>query len=163
MFKAGGNLLSTEPRESTLTCCLPARGDDLQGERERRPHRGPSAPLPRGRRQPIAPSQLVVTWGFPIEFATRSRWLVTFSFGLTHGLGFAAILKEMAISRGNLALSLVSFNFGVELGQIAVVTTAFLGLQALATLAWESALRRWVSAGAAAIGIIWFIQRAFLA
>jgi len=95
--------------------------------------------------------------------ATSSRWLVTFSFGLIHGLGFATILKEMAISRGSLALSLVSFNFGVELGQIAVVTTAFLGLRALATLTWESTLRRWVSAGAAAIGIIWFIQRAFLA
>lgn len=97
------------------------------------------------------------------EHATRSRWLVTFGFGLIHGLGFAAILKEMAISRGNLALSLVSFNFGVELGQIAVVMAAFLGLRVFATLAWESTLRRWVSAGATAIGIIWFIQRAFLA
>lgn len=97
------------------------------------------------------------------EHATRSRGLVTFSFGLIHGLGFATILKEMAISRGNVALSLVSFNFGVELGQIAVVTAVFLGLRALAALAWESPLRRWVSAGAATIGILWFIQRAFLA
>jgi len=97
------------------------------------------------------------------EHATRSRWVVTFSFGLIHGLGFAAILKEMALSRGNLMLSLVSFNFGVELGQIAVVATAFLCLRALATSVWESTARRWVSAGAAAVGIVWFIQRAFLA
>ena len=95
--------------------------------------------------------------------AARSRWLVTFSFGLIHGLGFATILREMALSRANLALSLVSFNFGVELGQVAVVTAAFLGLQAFATLAWDSTLRRWVSGAAAAIGTIWFIQRAFLA
>ena len=96
------------------------------------------------------------------EHATRSRWLVTFSFGLIHGLGFATILKEMALSRGNLVLSLVSFNFGVELGQITVVTTAFLGLGALTMLTWETALRRLVSAGAATIGIVWFIQRALL-
>lgn len=95
--------------------------------------------------------------------ATRSRWLVTFSFGLIHGLGFAAILREMALSRANLALSLVSFNFGVELGQIAVVTATFLSLRALATLSWESTMRRWVSAAAVAIGIVWFFQRAFLA
>ncbi|TMI76088.1 MAG: HupE/UreJ family protein, partial [Bacillati bacterium ANGP1] len=97
------------------------------------------------------------------EHATRSRWLVTFSFGLIHGLGFATILKEMALSRGNLVLSLASFNFGVELGQITVVTTAFLGLGALTMLTGETSLRRLVSAGAATIGIVWFIQRAFLA
>jgi len=95
--------------------------------------------------------------------AARARWLVTFGFGLIHGLGFATILKEMAISRGTVALPLLSFNFGVELGQIAVVTAISLGLQAFATLAWAPALRRWVSAGAAAVGIIWFVQRAFLA
>ena len=97
------------------------------------------------------------------EHAIRSRWLVTFNFGLIHGLGFATILKEITLSRTNLALSLVSFNFGVELGQIAVVTAAFLSLGVLATLTWESTMRRWVSAAAAAIGILWFIQRAFLA
>ncbi len=79
-----------------------------------------------------------------------------------HGLGFATILRELAISRANLALSLVSFNFGVELGQIAVVTAAFLSLRALAKLPWESTMRRWVSVAAAAIGIVWLIQRAFL-
>ena len=94
--------------------------------------------------------------------AIRTRWFVTFSFGLIHGLGFATILRQLAISRANLALSLVSFNFGVELGQIAVVTAALLSLGALATLPWESTMRRWVSAAAAAIGIVWFIQRAFL-
>src|SRR5881396_4019342 len=93
--------------------------------------------------------------------AIRTRWFVTFSFGLIHGLGFATILRQLAISRANLALSLVSFNFGVELGQIAVVTAALLSLGALATLPWESTMRRWVSAAAAAIGIVWFIQRAF--
>src|SRR3989475_4103481 len=97
------------------------------------------------------------------DSASPPRLLVTFSFGLIHGLGFATILKEMALSRGNLVLSLVSFNFGVELGQIAVVATAFLCLGALATSVWESTARRWVSAGAAAVGIVWFIQRAFLA
>src|SRR5438445_365152 len=94
--------------------------------------------------------------------AIRTRWFVTFSFGLIHGLGFATILRQLAISRANLALSLVSFNFGVELGQIAVVTAALLSLGALATLPWESTMRRRVSAAAAALGVVWFIQRALL-
>src|SRR2546428_8576474 len=97
------------------------------------------------------------------EHATRPRWGVAFRFRLIHGLGFAAILKEMALLPGHLMLSLVSFNFGVGLCPLAVVATAFLCLRALATSVWDSTARRWVSAGAAAVGIVWFIQRAFLA
>lgn len=95
--------------------------------------------------------------------ALRMRWRVTFGFGLIHGLGFASILKEMAIPRSSLALSLVSFNLGVEVGQVAIVATAFLCLLALRKLPWELTFRRLVSAGAVAVGLIWFVQRAFLA
>lgn len=92
----------------------------------------------------------------------RSRWIITFAFGLVHGLGLASVLKEIAIPQSNLALSLASFNLGVEVGQIAIVATAFVLLQMLRTWPWEVLVRRLVSAGAAAAGLIWFIQRAFL-
>lgn len=51
-----------------------------------------------------------------------SRWLVTFAFGLVHGLGFASILREMGIggSGTGVAIPLLSFNLGVELAQIAI-------------------------------------------
>jgi hydrogenase/urease accessory protein HupE len=95
--------------------------------------------------------------------AARDRWLVTFGFGLVHGLGFASILKEFAIQGGNLAVSLASFNLGVEVGQIAVVTAAFALLQV--TRPWPRAMlgvRRLASAGAAGVGLVWFLQRALL-
>ena len=51
-----------------------------------------------------------------------ARWLVTFSFGLVHGLGFAATLRELGIGTlgARVALPLLSFNAGVELAQIAI-------------------------------------------
>lgn len=94
--------------------------------------------------------------------ALRSRWFVTFAFGLIHGLGFATILREMAIDQPSLALSLGSFNLGVEAGQVATVAVVWMGLQLLHRVPGESAARRWASAVAAATGLVWFIQRAVL-
>lgn len=51
----------------------------------------------------------------------RRRWLVTFGFGLVHGFGFASVLKEIGLPASGVVLSLVSFNVGVEVGQLAVV------------------------------------------
>ncbi len=58
-------------------------------------------------------------------FATRPirwRWVLTFSFGLIHGLGFASVLRELGVGEGSgsVILPLFSFNLGVELGQIAI-------------------------------------------
>jgi len=89
----------------------------------------------------------------------QRRWLITFGFGLVHGLGFASILRDLHLARANLALSLVGFNLGVEIGQVTIVTTAFLGLLALRRVPWEAGIRRWISAGAMAAGLIWFVQR----
>ncbi len=52
----------------------------------------------------------------------KNRWLLTFAFGLIHGFGFASVLRELGIgSQGSAAIvPLFSFNFGVELGQIAI-------------------------------------------
>jgi hypothetical protein len=53
------------------------------------------------------------------------RWILAFGFGLVHGFGFAFALKESLQFAGrHLALSLLSFNLGVELGQIAVLIVA---------------------------------------
>ena len=50
------------------------------------------------------------------------RWLLTFAFGLIHGFGFASVLREMGIGSagGGVTLPLLSFNLGVELGQLAI-------------------------------------------
>ena len=53
------------------------------------------------------------------------RWLVAFGFGLVHGFGFSFALREsLQFAGSHLATSLVSFNVGVELGQLAVLTLA---------------------------------------
>ena len=66
---------------------------------------------------------------------TRSYpWLVAFSFGLLHGLGFAGALAEVGLPQGEIPLSLFGFNVGVELGQLAFVGTV-LTLAHLARLA----------------------------
>ncbi|HYT59916.1 MAG TPA: HupE/UreJ family protein, partial [Haliangiales bacterium] len=54
-------------------------------------------------------------------------WVVAFGFGLVHGFGFANVLAELGLARQTLALALVGFNLGVELGQLAIVA-AFLPL-----------------------------------
>src|SRR5262245_37167615 len=52
------------------------------------------------------------------------RWLLTLGFGLIHGFGFASVLREMGIgsAAGGVTLPLLSFNLGVELGQLAIAS-----------------------------------------
>lgn len=54
------------------------------------------------------------------------RIAVVFLFGLIHGLGFAASLNEIGLPRNRFLTSIVSFNVGVELGQIAVILLVYL-------------------------------------
>lgn len=49
------------------------------------------------------------------------RWLVAFGFGLIHGFGFASVLAELGLPQEAMVVSLVGFNLGVELGQLAIV------------------------------------------
>ena len=66
------------------------------------------------------------------------RWpaLVAFLFGLVHGLGFAGALKEIGLPQNHLSVALLTFNVGVELGQLAVVGLAFAVHRSLAR--WPS-------------------------
>ena len=50
----------------------------------------------------------------------RAAWLVAFGFGLIHGFGFASVLIDLHLPRPTLALGLLGFNTGVELGQLAI-------------------------------------------
>jgi hypothetical protein len=60
------------------------------------------------------------------------RWIMAFGFGLIHGVGFSFALREsLQFAGSHLALSLVSFNVGVEIGQILVLCIALPVLAAL--------------------------------
>jgi hypothetical protein len=92
------------------------------------------------------------------------RYLVTFLFGLMHGLGFASVLRPLLPEDG-LVLPLLAFNVGVELGQLSIVVVVLPCLYGLARLVGAARYRRWVLPGAAlllaVIGGIWFFERAF--
>jgi hypothetical protein len=91
------------------------------------------------------------------------RGALVFLFGLLHGLGFAGVLGELGMPPGQFGLALVSFNLGVEAGQLAVI-----GLAALALGWWRlsrrETYRRWVvvpvSLAIALVGLYWTATRA---
>ena len=90
------------------------------------------------------------------------RWWVAFVFGLIHGFGFATVLADLGLPGDALALALVGFNVGVELGQLAIVA-AFLPLAFW--LRRSAFYRRGVLVGGslliAALAAVWFVERAF--
>jgi hypothetical protein len=92
---------------------------------------------------------------------TRRLALLAFAFGLIHGFGFASVLLDLGLPPSSLLLSLVGFNVGVEVGQLAIVT-AFLPLAFLArpTALYRKAIMVGGSALITVIASIWLLERA---
>jgi hydrogenase/urease accessory protein HupE len=91
----------------------------------------------------------------------KYRWLITFCFGLIHGFGFASALQELIVGKTNLVLSVVSFNFGVETGQLMIF---FVLLPVLHVLKQRMNFRRVTSGVSLAIlilGFTWLLERLF--
>jgi len=91
----------------------------------------------------------------------KSRLILVFLFGLLHGLGFASVLTDFGMPQDDFVTALISFNVGVELGQIAVISFAFVLLGF-----WFKDLREYrkfiVVPGSVLISIIgayWFLER----
>jgi hypothetical protein len=111
----------------------------------------------------IAASVVLAALNNLAPVADTGRWRFTFAFGLVHGFGFAAVMKDLGLADGALAGPLFTFNLGVELGQLAIVLL-------FVPLAW--ALRsqpfyaRWVLRGGSALiaiaGLLWLIDRTLL-
>ncbi|MBI2059112.1 MAG: HupE/UreJ family protein [Nitrospirae bacterium] len=87
------------------------------------------------------------------------RWMVTFGFGLIHGLGFSSILLSMNIPRSLIGAGLLSFNLGVEIGQVAIVAVVYPLLHTIARFSWQPKLLRVASAGILVAGSIWLMER----
>jgi len=94
-------------------------------------------------------------------YATKvsKRWLLTGLFGLVHGLGFVGALKAITVSPDELLLSLFSFNIGIEAGQLVIIAISIPILHYLRSRAWDRRFCRGFSQGAAALGIVWLVQR----
>jgi hydrogenase/urease accessory protein HupE len=98
-----------------------------------------------------------------VVFAELKSWRVAlvFMFGLLHGMGFAGALNEVGLPRAEFAIALLTFNLGVEAGQLAVIGTAFL------LVGWHCANRAWyrsrivvpVSVLTACTSVYWTVER----
>jgi HupE / UreJ protein len=94
----------------------------------------------------------------------RAPWLVAFTFGLLHGLGFAGALSAVGLPEGHIPLALLFFNVGVEVGQL-IFIAAVLTVMGLVALAWRTRLAqpRWAGLAApyaiGSIAMFWVIER----
>jgi len=97
----------------------------------------------------------------PPTLARRAPALIAFAFGLLHGFGFARVLAELGLPEAEVPLSLLAFNVGVEIGQLAIVAATLCVMALVAKFAARA--QGLVSRTAAyAIGIVacaWTIQR----
>jgi hypothetical protein len=109
----------------------------------------------------IALSVVVAALNNVWPLITRRLALLAFAFGLIHGFGFASVLLDLGLPQSALLLSLVGFNVGVELGQLAIVA-AFLPLAFLAraTTAYRKAVLVGGSSLIFAIAMLWLAERA---
>lgn len=105
--------------------------------------------------------EIVRVWRGQTSFTIRHPWVVAFAFGLLHGFGFASAMTSAGLPHHDLPLALLSFNIGVELGQLAFVALV-LALERsfrLLQLNWP----RWVQAlpgyVVGSLGAFWTIQR----
>jgi hypothetical protein len=115
--------------------------------------------------EPIIALSIVFVAIENILFSHLKPWrvLIVFMFGLIHGMGFASALNEIGLPPNKFYTSILAFNGGVELGQIAIITLIFSSIVAL----WgKKNWYRWrvvypISTGIAMIAMYWAIQRLF--
>ena len=91
---------------------------------------------------------------------TKWRFLIVFGFGLLHGMGFASVLSHYGLPKDNFLSLLLAFNIGVEIGQLSVLSIAFILLQLILGKSHKiDKIRILVSILIGCVGMFWFIQR----
>ena len=108
--------------------------------------------------------EIVRMWRGQSSFTIHHPWVVAFAFGLLHGFGFASALTSAGLPRAELPLALVSFNIGVEIGQLGFVVLVLLLERAFRILeirwaSWAAALPGYV---VGSLGAFWTLQRVAL-
>ena len=106
--------------------------------------------------------EIVRCWRGETSLTIRHPWVVAFLFGLIHGFGFAGALTSAGLPHKDLPLALLSFNVGVEVGQVSFVLLILLLERSFRQL--EIRWPRWVQAlpgyTVGSLGAFWTIQRA---
>ena len=89
----------------------------------------------------------------------KTPWMMAFGFGLLHGLGFASALMDIGIANNQMLLSLLFFNIGIELAQIALIPVPLLLIYLSKQLDLSSHLKTIASYSIGGMGTYWFIDR----
>jgi hydrogenase/urease accessory protein HupE len=105
--------------------------------------------------------EIVKVWRGESSFTIRHPWVVAFAFGLLHGFGFASALTSAGLPSNELAWALVSFNIGVEIGQLGFVILILLLERAYRILEvrWPRPIALLPGYTVGSIGAFWTIQR----
>jgi hydrogenase/urease accessory protein HupE len=105
--------------------------------------------------------EIVRSWRGETSFTIEHPWVVAFAFGLLHGFGFSSALTSAGLPRHELPLALLSFNVGVEIGQIGFVALVLAMERSFRVL--EIRWPRWVQAlpgyAVGSLGAFWTVQR----
>ena len=108
----------------------------------------------------IAASVMVAAINNIYPVITQRLWVVAFLFGLVHGFGFASVLTEFGLPPDRKLVALVSFNVGVELGQLAIVAVLLPVLFfARRTIAYTKVVMPVGSLFISGVALIWLVER----
>lgn len=98
------------------------------------------------------------------RLSERAPWLVAFLFGLLHGFGFAGALKEIGLPESDVPTALLTFNLGVEAGQIIIIAVTLATLEVIRRLqprALEPAMKL-TTYGIGSVACMWLFERTLL-
>lgn len=90
------------------------------------------------------------------------HWMITFGFGLVHGLGFASVLMETSIPSGLFIPALLMFNLGVELGQVSILVITIPLLRCIYNHPLQKSLFIIFSSVIFIFALFWFFERIFV-
>jgi hypothetical protein len=109
----------------------------------------------------IAASIIVAAINNLYPVVTRRLWVMAFVFGLMHGFGFASVLTEFGLPPDSKLAALLSFNVGVEIGQLAIVVGVLPVLFFIRrTLAYTRVVMPVGSVVIALVAGLWLVERA---
>jgi len=105
--------------------------------------------------------EIVRSWRGEGSFTIRHPWVVAFAFGLLHGFGFASALTSAGLPSSELPWALLSFNVGVEIGQVGFVILILLLERAFRVLEirWPRVVEALPGYTVGSLGAFWTIQR----
>ena len=89
----------------------------------------------------------------------RGKIAAVFFFGLFHGLGFAGLLKEIQVPQDKFSSSLLSFNLGIEGGQLIIISLAFPFIFLFRKKSWYANVVKCIAILIAGVALLWFVQR----